>query len=178
MSKLYEPRPVKLFMGLIYSEDAPVDECIRRLEETFGQTDFIGERYAFEFTSYYEKEMGKRLFRRFLSFEKLIKRDDLINIKVITNKLEKDYSLEDKRRINIDPGYIAREHLILATGKAYYHRPYLGKGVYADLTLVYRDKQYQPLEWTYPDYRSEEIRGLMKVLRDKYILDLSKEQNA
>jgi hypothetical protein len=177
MSELHEPRPVRLLIGLIYREDAPIDECIKRLEEAFGHTDFISERYAFEFTSYYEKEMGKRLFRRFLSFEKLIKRDDLINIKLITNNLEKDYSLEGKRRINIDPGYIALEHLILATGKAYYHRPYMGKGVYADLTLVYRNKKFQSFDWTYPDYKSEEIKRLLIELREKYILDLAKERN-
>ncbi len=177
MSELYEPRPVKLFIGLIYSEDAPVGECIKRLEEAFGQIDFTSEQYSFDFTSYYENEMGDRLSRRFISFQELIKRDDLVEIKIITTNLEKNFSLENRRKINIDPGYIAREHLILATGKAYYHRPYLGKGVYADLTLVYRDKQYESLEWTYPDYRSEEIRRLFKMIRDKYIIDLSKEQN-
>jgi hypothetical protein len=51
----------------------------------------------------------------------------------------------------------------------------LGKGVYADLTLVYRNKEYQSLDWTYPDYRSEEIKRLMKTLREKYIFYLGKE---
>jgi hypothetical protein len=119
--------------------------------------------------------MGKRLSRRILSFRKLIRRDDLVDIKISTNELEKIFSVEGKRRINIDPGYIAPEHLILATGKGYYHRPYLGKGVYADLTLVHKNKEFQPLEWTYPDYRSQDLRRLLKELREKYMLDLGKE---
>ncbi len=176
MSDLLEPKPVRLLIGLIYSEDAPVDECINKLEEAFGEIDFMSEKFPFDFTSYYEEEMGKGLSRKILSFRKLIRRDDLVDIKTSTNKLEKIFSVEGKRRINIDPGYIAPEHLILATGKGYYHRPYLGKGVYADLTLVYRNKEYQSLDWTYPDYSSEEIKKLLKVLREKYILDLAKEQ--
>lgn len=178
MSDLLEPKPVRLLIGLIYSEDAPIDECIKKLEERFGETDFISDQYTFDFTSYYEEEMGKSLSRKFLSFKKLIKRDELIDIKIFTNNLEKKYSAQNRRKINIDPGYIAQEHLILATGKGYYHRPYLGKGVYADLTLVYRNKEYQSLDWTYPDYSSEDIRRLLKILREKYILDLAKEQKA
>jgi hypothetical protein len=177
MSELREPRPVKLFIGLIYSEDAPVEECVAKLEERFGEIDFISERFAFNLTSYYEKEMGKGLSRKIISFRRLIRRDELVDIKTFTTELEKIFSVGGKRKINIDPGYIAPEHLILATGKGYYHRPYLGKGVYADLTLVYRNKEFKPLEWTYPDYGSQNLRKLFKKLRDKYMLDLGKELN-
>src|ERR1700740_3053227 len=130
MSELSEPRPVKLFIGLIYSQDAPIDECIKRLETIFGEIDFMSEEFPFNFTYYYEEEMGKELRRKILSFRELIKRDKLVGVKILTNQIEKMFSIEDRRRINIDPGYIAPEHLILATGKGYYHRPYLGQGVY------------------------------------------------
>src|SRR5216683_6442095 len=106
MSELSEPRSVKLFVGLIYNEDAPVDECIKRLEAAFGEIDSISEEFPFNFTSYYEEEMGKELRRKILSFRKLIKRDELVDIKIFTNQIEKNFSTEGKRRINIDPGYI------------------------------------------------------------------------
>jgi hypothetical protein len=175
MSELIEPRRVKLFTGLICGEDAPIRECIRKLEGEFGEIDFISGRFPFNFTPYYEKEMGNELWREIICFKNLIRRDELVGIKVFTNKLEKDFSQEGKRKINIDPGYISGEHLILATGKGYYHRPYLGKGVYADLTLVYKNKEFQPLEWTYPDYRSQEMRNLFRELRGKYMLELARE---
>jgi hypothetical protein len=176
MSELIEPRPVKLFIGLIYSQDAPVDECIKGLEEEFGEIDFMSEEFSFSFTSYYEKEMGKKLRRKIFSFRKLIKRNELVDIKIFTNQIEKTFSIEGKRRINIDPGYIAPEHLILSTGKGYYHRPYLGRGVYADLTLVYKNKEFHTLEWTYPDYRTEEMKQLLKRIREKYMTDLGREK--
>ncbi len=177
MSKLQEPCPVKLFIGFIYSQDAAVDECIKKLEERFGEIDFTTEKLDFGFTTYYEKEMGKGLSRILITLKKLIKREGLVEIKIFTNDLEKRFSVEGKRKINIDPGYIAPEHLILATGKGYYHRPYLGRGVYADLTLIYKHNEFQTLEWTYPDYGSEYLRKLFKKLREKYNLELGKEIN-
>lgn len=177
MSELIEPRPVKLFTGLIYSQDASVDECIKRLGTAFGEIDFMSDEFPFNFTSYYEEEMGNKLSRKIISFRKLIKRDDLVNIKIFTNQIEKIFAIGDKRRINIDPGYIAPEHLILSTGKGYYHRPYLGRGVYADLTLVYKNKEFHTLGWTYPDYKTQEMRRLFKKLREKYIFDLKEESD-
>ena len=78
----------------------------------------------------------------------------LPEIKLTTNRLEEQWATpEGNRRINIDPGYLCLQHVVLATTKGYTHRPYLRDGIYADLTLIYRDKSFQPLEWTYPDYR-------------------------
>lgn len=178
MSKLEEAVPVKLFTGVIYSKNAQVDNCIKRLEKRFGKTDYVSERFSFHYTTYYEDEMGTELSRIIITFKPLIKRDELVKIKHFTNEVEELYSSNDKRQINIDPGYIAPEHLILATGKGYYHRPYLGKGVYSDLTLVYTNKDFRPLRWTYPDYRTKKMRRLFKNLREKYMLELAEVEFA
>jgi hypothetical protein len=74
--------------------------------------------------------------------------------------------------VNIDPGYIALAHLILATGKGYTHRPYLREGIYADLTLAFRDRSFKPLPWTYPDYSDEKMVELFNRVRDKYVIQL------
>ncbi len=65
--------------------------------------------------------------------------------------------------------------MILATGKGYSHRPYIGKGVYADLTLIYANGEFRPLEWTYPDYSTSEMRELFKRLREDYTNQLKEE---
>jgi len=178
MSELREASPVKLITGLILSKSSPCERCISKLEERFGVADFISEKFPFQFTNYYEKEMGNHLSRIIISYEQLIKRDQLVEIKTIVDKLEDEFLVRGKRKINIDPGYIAPEHLILATGKGYYHRPYLGKGVYADLTLVFRNKEFKSLEWTYPDYRTDKMKELFKGLREKYMLQLAEEKSA
>lgn len=178
MSKLEEAVPVKLFIGIICSKNAQVHECIRRLEKRLGKTDFISEKLPFQYTTYYEKEMGSELSRIVTTFKALIKRDRLIKIKHFTNELEKYFSKNGNRQINLDPGYIAPEHLILATGKGYSHRPYLGKGVYADLTLVYQKKDFRPLKWTYPDYRTNKLRRIFKNLRERYMVELGETRLA
>lgn len=165
-----QPVPVKLMMSLIACEEAFFLQAIEALKKGFGEIDFISERFPFDFTDYYAEEMGENLFRHFITFESLISRESLPEIKLSTNLLEEEFaSPEGKRRVNIDPGYLCHCQLILATTKAYAHRLYLGKGIYADLTLLYRKKSFQPLEWTYPDYRQEKTIRLFNELRRGYL---------
>jgi len=173
MGKVKEPKLAKLFMSLIASEDEILQPGLKDLGLAFGEIDFTSERLPFDFTDYYTKEMGRNLFRHFITFKNLISMPLLPDIKHATNRLEEKYaSPGGNRRLNIDPGYICFEHVILATTKGYSHRPYLRDGIYADLTLIYRNKSFQPSEWTYPDYRQERIIGLFNRFRKKYVEDL------
>ena len=74
--------------------------------------------------------------------------------------------------MNLDPGLITAERLVLATGKNYSHRIYLGKGIFADLTLVFFKGTYRPLPWTYPDYQDPRTIGMFNKIREKYLRDL------
>jgi hypothetical protein len=173
MGKPKEPQSAKLFMSLMASEHDIFHQGLQDLCSIFGEADTISERFPFDFTEYYSREMGKPLFRHFITFERLISIPTLPDIKRATNHLEEKYAtLNGNRRINIDPGYICLEHVILATTKGYTHRPYLRDGIYADLTLIYRNKSFQSLEWTYPDYRQEDVIILFNQFRKKYFEDL------
>lgn len=168
MSKLIKPPPVQLFIAFIYSESSELKKCIKKLENNFGPLSLKSKIFEFKHSEYYNKEMGDNLYRKVIGFQNLIERDKLVEIKIFTNSMEKQFSFEERRTINIDPGYISGEHLILATGKGFYHRPYLGKGVYADLTLVYQENRFRTLEWTYPDYNSKNMLGVFYKLREIY----------
>ncbi len=122
----------------------------------------------FTHTNYYEREMGSGLLRTFILFNSPVEREVLTEIKDSTNEIELTFATDGKRAVNIDPGYIALEHVILATTKGYAHRVYLKNGIYADLTLIYRDGVYRPLEWTYPDYAEERIISLFSRWREYY----------
>jgi hypothetical protein len=170
MGRPKEPEAAKLFMSLIASENDIFHQGVKDLCSTFGEADTISERLPFHFTDYYTREMGKPLFRHFMTFERLIPIPSLPDIKQATHRLEEKYAVPSgNRRLNIDPGYIRLEHVILATTKGYTHRPYLRDGIYADLTLIYRNKSFQPLEWTYPDYRQEGVITLFNQFRKKYL---------
>jgi len=178
MGRPKEPEPAKLFMSLITSEEEIFRHGVEEFRSIFGETDTISERYPFDLTDYYTREMGKPLFRYFLTFGRLIPIPSLPDVKRATNRLEEKYARPDgSRRINIDPGYVCLEHVILATTKGYTHRPYLREGIYADLTLIYRNKSFQPLEWTYPDYRGEVVIALFNRFRGRYLEDLRRRNN-
>jgi len=176
MSTPRHPDPVKLISSVFSGERALMATVIEALSGEFGAPDFISEWMPFDYTDYYHREMGPSLLRRFVSFEDLIDPGALPRIKKITNRIEETHGSAGCRRVNIDPGYISRAQLILATGKEYAHRPYLGDGIYADLTLIYRDHTFHPLEWTYPDYGAEETREMFNILRKRYLIQLTEKE--
>jgi len=168
MSQPSEPEDVKLISSLFSPREEWIEKGIGELEEIFGPTDWVSPRLLFDRTRYYEREMGWPLHRRFVSFGRLIRPEFIVEAKVKTNALEKRSVQEGRRRVNIDPGYISLERLVLATGKNYTHRVYLSRGIYADLTLVFRRGTFSALEWTYRDYASPETITMFNEMRKRY----------
>jgi hypothetical protein len=177
MSVPQPPKPAKLVVGIILRDKKQIDSIAGELIGKFGPVDVVSPWLSFGFTHYYEKEMGDCLARRMFSFAPLIEQESLADIKLHTNAIEAGYSSAGNRSVNIDPGYLLLERFVLATGKNFSHRIFIGKGIYADLTLIYSRGGYQPLPWTYPDYAGENIRGFLKKVREKYRIDtLSKRK--
>ncbi len=167
MSLPRQPFPAKLIVGLLFRSFAVRDQALETLFEQFGPPDFLTQPHPFTYTSYYAQEMGADLQRQVCSFLHLVPVEHLPAVKLTTNQLEATLAIEGKRSINIDPGLLSEERLILATGKNYTHRVYLRDGIYADLTLIYRQGAYHPLPWTYPDYREPGLLHFLWVLRQK-----------
>ncbi|MDY0039848.1 MAG: DUF4416 family protein [Desulforhabdus sp.] len=169
MSLPQEPQTARLIAGLLFREPNIQQQTLKALTERFGPFDFLSEPKPFTFTDYYEKEMGGSIYRQTGSFEQLVPPDSLPDIKLFTNRLERDFSEENRRMVNIDPGLLSEERLVLATGKNYIHRVYLRNGIFADLTLIYEQGAYRPLTWTYPDYREPDLLHFLGILRQKLI---------
>lgn len=174
MRTLTEPKPVKLFSGLIFKQKDVLLLTQEKLAHVFGEIDFKSNVFPFNFTDYYEKEMGKCLKRQFLSFLTLVPPETLPEIKLKTNEIEDElrHHKTKKRTINIDPGYLSMEKLVLATTKNYSHRPYLSSGIFAELTYFYKAGSFKTLDWTYPDYKKPEKIIMFDQLRSKYIEQL------
>ncbi len=153
--KTAEPLPGQLIAGLIYSDLITLEQILRELETCFGGIGLVSESKPFSWTSYYRKEMGEGLVRTFLSFEGLVSQDFLVEAKYQAMDLEEKWKEGGGRRVNIDPGILTAERLVLATTKNFTHRIYLSRGIFADLTLVYARGGFSPLSWTYPDYRED-----------------------
>jgi len=177
MSIPKHPELAKLVIGCIMNDKALVESLFPFLEKEFGPVDMISQWLDFAYTDYYYKEMGIPLFRKVFVFKPLIAQEDLARIKETTNEIEERFAISGKRNINIDPGYLVSSRFILATGKEYSHRIYIGRNIYADLTLMYSKKEgFKVLPWTYPDYASESMISFLSKVRDKYLLDLKAEK--
>ncbi len=158
--------PAMLMASLIYRQGRWRDLALERLESLYGPVAVRGPELAFDQTRYYEAEMGPGLRRILVGFERLLPRDSLVGCKLAANEIEQELcDPAGRRRVNVDPGLLAVENLVLATGKNFGHRIYLGKGIYAEVTLVYRQGGFASLPWTYPDYASRELQEVLLVMR-------------
>jgi hypothetical protein len=133
---------VKLIIGFIYPDEAVFIKARQLLKKQFGSIDFESQTLDFNYTDYYAPEMGSHLKRKFISFSRLVPIQDLYQIKLYTNRLEAKFSQGRKRRINIDPGYLDLAKLVLATTKDYAHRIFLRKGIFAEVTLSFKNDSF------------------------------------
>ena len=177
MSQPQPPKPAKLVIGIFLKETQLLVSVAEALSEAFGPVDMVSAWFPFNYTTYYESEMGDALLRRVLAFQKLIEQEDLARIKNHTNDIERAYTVAGKRRVNSDPGYMLLERFVLASGKNFSHRIYIGGQIYADLTLIYAKGRFQALPWTYPDYRAPSMLTYLEQVRQKYAADMKKEKS-
>lgn len=159
--------PVAFFASVMVNDHGLMPEVETALEDLLGPIDEKTPIVSFSYSDYYKREMGD-LSRCFTFFLRLGPRESLVDIKLKTNGIEDKMSISRGRRVNIDPGYVALEHAVLATTKGYSHRLYLGRGIYGDLTLLFKNGSYRPLEWTYPDYASVETTQMFNRWRQQY----------
>lgn len=172
MSTPKPPDPAKLVISVFMKEKVLLEKIFPRLEALAGPLDMMSKWLDFNFTDYYYKEMGRPLFRKILAFRPLIDQEALAEIKLATNAVEQEFSEGQARLVNIDPGYLLPSRFVLATGKDYSHRIYIGKQIYADLTLMVTKQGFKTLEWTYPDYASPQVFAFLSQVREKYLMDL------
>jgi len=158
----------KLVMGILTSRTDRLAELRDLLCGIWGESDLETAPVPFDYTDYYNAEMGTPIYRSFLSFRDLVRPEDLPSIKCRTNELEARFAEEGLRKVNLDPGLLSLSKFILATTKNNVHRIPLSRGIYAELTLQFKDRDFRPLEWTYPDFQSRENRDVLIRIRDLY----------
>lgn len=147
------------------------------LTRYYGEILEATESTHFSHSSYYSEEMGENLLRCFIGFKDFISPSKLASIKKNTNLLEESFSIDNKRTINIDPGYLDLPKVVLASTKDFSHRIYLGEEIFAEVTLHWRQKRgFVDLPWTYPDYKSVYAKEFFGKLRDYYVSTLKKKE--
>ncbi len=168
MGQIHPFRPEKLVLPILISRMQMRLSLIEELQARYGPVDYTSVDLPFSYTRYYDEEMGTPITRFFLSFLRLIDPGTLARVKSETNTLESRFKESGKRKVNIDPGLLNLSRFVLASSKDGSHRIPLADGVFAEVTLVYERGGYRPLEWTYPDYRSDEYLAILGDIRQLY----------
>ena len=141
-------KPVLYFCGILASTENALKAAEVELINLLGKIEIESVSYVHKYTTYYSKEMGSEIFRKFVAFLPLREQ--------IKEKLKTNLNLPFIRPVNLDPGYVDEPRVVLASCKDFNHRIALGEGVYADLHLIYRHNEgYLGLQWSYPDYTDE-----------------------
>ena len=160
--------PVKLISAITFSPNIDLDDIIICLEGAFGLVEDRSEVIDFTQTDYYASEMGPNLKKILVSFENPFSPENLWLAKQTTIDIEHIYKRDGKRQINLDPGYLETSKLVLASTKNFSHRVYLNQGIWAEVTLIYTENNFQKLPWTYSDYLEKEFIDFLKKVREKY----------
>jgi len=168
MAKIKQVLKAKLFIGILYKEKEIYNKVLKELTDKCGSLEEDSIEYNFDqFTNYYEKELGEKLLKKIIVFKNLIDREDLADIKVFTNSLEDKYSINNKRTINLDPGYLTKEQLVLASVKDSPYKVYIGKGIFAHLTYYFgKNKCIEALR-TFPDFRDKKVQMFFVKVKNK-----------
>ncbi len=184
MGKAHTPPPVRLVMGFLARNPELIEQIRPRLGALYGEEDESLSAFPFRFTNYYRKEIGESPVRAFVTYKRLIPREEIVPIKLQTNELElsfaKEFGTENLRPVNLDPGYMTLGQFFLATTKDQRQRVYIRDGIYVEPTLYFQDGHFHAFDWTYRDYQSEEyIRFLESVRKGlKVQLDASKREQS
>ncbi len=169
------PLKVKSFLAVLYRPDADLGEVLETLKPVFGGIECSYGPIPFHFSDYYRDEMGSDLLKAYYTFEALMGRDALPAHKNFTNDLERKLLVDGMRSVNLDPGYMARDKLVLATTKDFYHRLYLADGIFGEVTLHFRKGEFRHFSWTYPDYKDAAFLEFLTKARAAFMYELREE---
>lgn len=160
-----------LLLATFSRHDAALEWARKTCEAAWGPVALASPAFDFAETDYYRVSMGEGLKKQFFLFDRPFDPGDLAEIKLQTNRWEQEFAAQadyaEARPLNLDPGYLTLAKLVLASTKDHAHRIYLGRGIYAEMTLQFRAGGWQPLEWTYPDYRRPDFQAFFTAGRQQ-----------
>jgi hypothetical protein len=172
MGSIRSTEPV-LFVAAAFSRyPAALDWAREKTSAAWGPVALASPRFAFDATDYYQPTMGQGIENCFWAYQQLADPALLAERKLQANDWEIEYAAlaghDEPRPLNIDPGYLTQAKLVLASTKDHAHRIYLERGIFAEVTLFYKDRHWQYRDWTFPDYRRADYHAFFDECRKFY----------
>lgn len=172
MGEIHAPSPVMRLVAAFSASPEALDWTERRLVEQWGPLALASDRFEFVETDYYAASMGAGLRKQFFAFMHLADSAELPDWKQASNAWEQEFAGsaggDVQRPLNLDPGYLDRGKLVLASTKDHAHRIHLRDGIYAETTLYYMRGAWREREWTFPDYRRADYHQFFTRCRELY----------
>ncbi len=164
----------KLIFAVMFSDEKIREKAVIELTERFGEIEFQSGIYDFNFTKYYEKEFGSGLRKFFLSFRKIVDENDLADVKKFTNSLEEKFSENNKRAINIDPGYLNDKSVVMASNKRMSFKEKIAEGIFTHKVLEFSNGEIPCFMHTFKDYLIEENKKFFISVHEKLAGEMAK----
>ncbi len=157
MGRTKPAEPVILTFALLYNNEEYRANALELIEKNFGKIAQTSQTSSFNYSRYYEKEIGPNLTRQYFAIAGTFYQGDIAQAKITANQIE-DFLADEsgRRRVNIDPGYVTIAKLIVPTTKDATYRVYIRDGIYAQPMLYFLGNTFVPWEWTYNDYTQPE----------------------
>ncbi len=171
--------PVLRITAVTFRHAAALTWARERIVRDWGAIALESAPFEFNQTDYYQSTMGPGLSKTFLACAPLADAGEVADWKFTSNAWEEEYAAlaghEEPRPLNLDPGYLTLAKLVLASTKDHAHRMYLGRGMYAEVTLYYKQRHWQGHDFTFPDYRRadyhaffDQCRGYLKGMKAEH----------
>jgi len=181
MGEVSQPDPVLLIVAAFSRHADALAWAHAQAVTAWGPIRLESPLFDFVETDYYIPTMGPQIKKCFWALEQLIDPATLPAVKLQTNGWEEQFAARgehaEPRPLNLDPGYLTPAKLVLASTKDHVHRVYVAQGIYAEVTLFYKDRRWQPREWTFPNYRRADYHEFFEQCR-RYLRSRQREDRA
>lgn len=157
--------PAAFVCAIMAAEADAMGEIVQALACEFGDVRLQGPSFAFDMTNYYQAEMGPDLIKTLVYLGPSVAPAQLAARKATTMAMERSRARQGRRTVNIDPGLVSPNSLVLATTKASGHRICIAPGLWAEVTLLFEKGQYRALPWTYRDYQRQDVGQFLLQVR-------------
>lgn len=173
--------PCKFFIMVLAAEIRNIghekSRLIEMLERTLGSIiDVWPSEILLRPPEKYTSELGSPISSFVAVFDHLISPTELIALKHKSLEIERILSIGGKRLFNLNPGYLDSTKVVVASGKKYYSRVYVGSGVFIEIELYYDGRRFRSFHYTFPEYKSGKRRRRFHELRGCYLKGLRLER--
>jgi len=168
MPQVTQVAPVLRLCSCLTAEAELLPRVQAALEAEFGMIALRSAPFPFDTSDYYRAEMGAHLQRYWYCFKKLYAAESLPEYRHASGKIERSFLQADRRRVNLDPGYLDYGKLVLASLKEAPDKIYMGRGVWAHTCLRFRDGRFIAPDHSFPDFMDGRFNAFMLEARALY----------